>query len=836
MEDLDHERVRRTVAGALFDRSYAPLRVGRFVLLRKVGEGGMGEVHAAYDEKLGRRVALKVVHPHRTDSPRSSQRFLREAQAMARLSHPNVIQLYEAGEHEGLTYLVLEFVEGPTLDTWLVDESHSAAEILAVFRAIGLGLAAAHKAGVVHRDFKPGNVLLPAGGEPKVADFGLATLGLHSDRLAETGPAPNSSDVRLTRTGELAGTPLFMSPEQWERGTGDARSDQFSFCVALYRAIYRADPFGGDSLAQRRERVTATDATSPPATAGAPAWLWPVLARGLRRDPSDRYPTMNQLLSALAYDPTKRRRTVALGLAAAASIGVAIAWGPMERRRVKERCEAEAARIYRGWGQSQREGVRTAFAKVATEVPYATPAWDATHPRIDAYAEAWSRERERACVSAGLTHPLPEELASRSHRCFEELAEQFDVSVAALRDATAPLVDQATALLDRLPAPTLCREPKHLAQRPGIPDRAGASPEYHAIRRALMQAGILSWRGQTKEARMTARPLIERARALGLPSLLARTYAVLGEVEMMAWRGPQAEDAFRQAYRVAAAAGDDQVALEAAVGLMFVLTEMAGRPQEALWWHDVAQPLIKRLGLADHPDVAQAWRGYGGAQHALGNFEEALVAYRHAHATMRAAFGPSSTLTATLFGDMATVQLDLEEYDDARETLEGTIAVLQAARGPDHPSIAVQLNNLGAVHAAAGDLDGALASYERGLRITEAAYGPDHTRCAVFYSNIAHTHVDQRNYAAAVPLARQAVRLRRDAFGRGHVSVGSSLRVLGLALVGLGQWDEATSVLLEARRIYEGVDGQADTEAIAEIDAALAQTAKATRPVEKTEN
>ena len=275
--------------------------IGRFAVLRKLGEGGMGAVYAAYDEQLERRVALKLLHDG------DHARLLREAQALARLSHPHVVQIYEAGEFEGHVFVAMEYVEGPTLAAWLAAAPREVDEILEVFVQAGRGLAAAHERGLVHRDFKPGNVIVGDDGRVRVLDFGLARAreSLATPRPTEPAAAPRTGDVgllssTLTRTGALVGTPAYMSPEQYAGLPIDARSDQFSFCAALYEGLYGQRPFGGETLLELSGNVIAGEVRPPPPRPDVAPAIAAAIVRGLAADPADRWPSIDELLAVLA--------------------------------------------------------------------------------------------------------------------------------------------------------------------------------------------------------------------------------------------------------------------------------------------------------------------------------------------------------------------------------------------------------------------------------------------------------------------------------------------------------------------------------------------------------
>jgi len=269
-----------------------PLQTGqlvdRYVVLHRVGEGGMGVVYAAYDPQLDRKVAIKILRPD-VASTAPQQRLLREAQAMARVSHPNVMRVYDVGTVGGLVFMAMELVEGKTLGELLHTTRPGWRECLRLYLAAGRGLAAAHAAGLVHRDFKPGNVLVGPDGSVRVIDFGVARPDKESGpRVPEVPVAlressgPIAIDSQLTLAGALVGTPHYMSPEQLFGEPADARSDQFSFCVAVYQALFGVRPYPGEELAQRRNAIARGRIDDPPPGSPVPSRVRRALLRGLQ--------------------------------------------------------------------------------------------------------------------------------------------------------------------------------------------------------------------------------------------------------------------------------------------------------------------------------------------------------------------------------------------------------------------------------------------------------------------------------------------------------------------------------------------------------------------------
>jgi cysteine-rich repeat protein len=301
--------------------------VSRYVIAKAVGAGAAGVVYEAWDPQLKRRVALKLVAPRAGGAATADDRLLREAEAMARLSHANVVGVYDAGTYPAHVFIVMELVEGETLSAWLAARPRPWREILAAFMDAGHGLAAAHRVGLVHRDFKPDNVLVGGDGKVRVTDFGLARP------LVDVAPAAPGPDGAAPQVTAAAGTPLYMAPEQFAGRAVDARADQFSFAVALYMALYRRHPSGGPTpppaYAERRERV--------------PPRLEAVLRRALAPEPDQRWPDMAAFIDEIerAVGRGGFRPGVAAVVAVAAVALVAAGWAA--RRAGARRPVAAAA-------------------------------------------------------------------------------------------------------------------------------------------------------------------------------------------------------------------------------------------------------------------------------------------------------------------------------------------------------------------------------------------------------------------------------------------------------------------------------------------------------------
>ncbi|HTR53792.1 MAG TPA: serine/threonine-protein kinase [Kofleriaceae bacterium] len=332
----------RPVSGRLF---------GRYELLEKLGAGAMGVVWIAEDPELKRKLAVKLL---RRPDASQTDRLLREAQSMARVNHPNVVGVYDVGVTDGAPYIAMELVRGESLRAWQNrTPRHTIPEVVAQYIAAGRGLAAAHARGIIHRDFKPDNVLVGEDGRARVTDFGLAAARAVDNVTASA--AREISDVNLTTSGSVLGTPAYMAPEQFTGGNVDSRTDQFNFCVALYEALYGERPFEAKSFAQLADEVCAGKIRPAPAGTRVSRELRAILLRGMSAEPGDRFPSMDHLLAQLGRDRARPWRRVAI---ASAAIAAALVLGLISDLVVRGRVESQIRQSFAATGkQIERAGL-----------------------------------------------------------------------------------------------------------------------------------------------------------------------------------------------------------------------------------------------------------------------------------------------------------------------------------------------------------------------------------------------------------------------------------------------------------------------------------------------
>ncbi|MCA9656315.1 MAG: serine/threonine protein kinase, partial [Myxococcales bacterium] len=453
-------------------------QVGRYIIVDVIGTGGMGQVFSAYDPELDRKIALKLLRiKARRSDRRAGERLVREAQALAKLAHPNVVTVFDAGAHGDQVFVAMEHIQGITLKAWLRERERSWQEVVDVMREVGRGLAAAHAAGLVHRDLKPDNVMLGRDGRARVLDFGLARrfgddsvdeeLAFDAQGepvgLERSGSGP---DVALTATGMVLGTPRFMAPEQFSGGHIDARSDQFAFCVVLYRALFGGPPFAGEDYRSLGRAVLRGERVTPPRVRGLPRSVRQAVERGLSVSKDDRFPSMEPLLEVLdRARGSRRRRAAQVGLLGAAGmLGLAtLAWSSPEDAP----CEGLEG-VGEAWDEARAGAVRAAFE--ATDAAFAADAAARVGPALDDYARQWHEARVDACEATLVRRSQSESLMDRRVACLESRRQRLAALTELLATADAEVVQRAVDAVGQLPTLSRCSDAAALLADVAPPD------------------------------------------------------------------------------------------------------------------------------------------------------------------------------------------------------------------------------------------------------------------------------------------------------------------------------------------------------------------------------
>jgi predicted Ser/Thr protein kinase len=474
------EQQRAAVHTALFGGGEQGSRLGRFRLFDRLGAGGMGTVYAAYDEQLDRKIAIKLIHPRRQD-PDLRARTLREARALARLSHPNVVHVYDVGEIDEQLFIAMEFLAGPTLRAWMDAEARPWREALAVFCQAGEGLAAAHASGMIHRDFKPHNAMFGAEGRVRVLDFGLARFDAVAGNSDASSSSPAQTEIALTMTGAVMGTPAYMAPEQIGGRDVSALSDQFGFCVALYEALYGVRPFAGRTFAELCEALTKGVISPRPRDTEVPRWVHAVLLRGLALEPDQRHPSMSELLAALHRDPSRvRRRRLSLGLVSMIVVtGSVLAWR-YAAEPAAERCLDARETIAVVWNEERalelREHLLAEHGERALEV------MAIVKPGLDRYADDWAQMRNEACQTHASGHQS-DHVFDRRTACLDSAFRSLVLFLQSVERADSGELDQILEdKLTALPRTSHCADTEALLEGPSDEVEDGQWVEHEVIR------------------------------------------------------------------------------------------------------------------------------------------------------------------------------------------------------------------------------------------------------------------------------------------------------------------------------------------------------------------
>jgi len=759
--------------------------IGRYVVLDALGSGAMGVVVSAIDPTLDRKVAIKVVKADRAGTTVGQQRLLREAQAMARLSHPNVVTVYEAGTFEQRVYLAMEFIAGTTLAEWL-RSAHSPQHVIDVFVAAGRGLAAAHRAGIVHRDFKPANVLVARDGRVRVADFGLATA---PELRAPSSPPPveiSHTDLAMTATGAVLGTPTYMAPEQHRGIVATAQADQFAFCVALWEALRGELPFEGTEYAAYAENVlrgTIRDHGKP-----MPARIKKALLRGLSVEPETRFPDMDALLGELAQDNTKRN--LAIGAIAGALL---VAGGAaFIAHRAADPCDTSAATA---WTPEARDALHAAFA--SSHVPVADEVFPRLSKLLDDRARAASVARHDACVATEVRHDQSAELLDRRIECLDDrdretraligvLEEHPDLSVitkavsAALALPPIEVCNDRDALLSGVPAPV----PALRAQV------AGLDLQIQSMR-TMIDAG------KERDVAAVIPALVRAVDAVPYVPLRARAHSVYARFLDAAERNEQAVAELKLTGELAAEAHDDNLVARSWITLYHMLGYRLARTTEARQLEPVATAAIARAG---NPGELRGLMDLARGTFALREekFDDAIARFQEGTRELSQALGPKHPLVASARANTALAFEDAGKYEEARREAEQALSLRVAALGDDHPSVADSHYQLGSLFDAMEKPQQALSEFEKALAIRQRVLPPDHVTIAETMVSLGIVYNEVGRSKEALAMTQHAVDVFQEHPEDNRAKIGTALSDLGDDYRELGQFDDAIATYQRA--------------------------------------
>ena len=761
-----HERLQ----AALFGRAETPTMIDRYRLIRKLGEGGNGVVWQGHDPELDRDVAIKLVRIRGSKAAKDeAARLEREAKALARLSHPHVLPIYDVGRLEDRgVFLVMERIDGQTLGEWL-ETPRDWGRTLDVLLDAAAGLAAAHRVGLVHRDFKPANVMVDAEGRVRVLDFGLARqahTSVPSTPTDETPSVVTDDDDRLTRTGAVAGTPAYMAPEQVDGGEVDARSDQFSFCVTLYEALEGRRPFA--SASERRDA-----APRPMRRSEVPRAVQAVIARGLARDPDQRFADMGVLRTALRRARAPRWPKVAGAGMAIVTIGFVVL--PVDAQRESRAPTTDAptcdVSLTSTWNPDRAEAVREAM--LATGIPYASTAAPSVDAALDDYAVSWAATLDAVVAEDDRTR------AADMCGCLRRKRAQVEAIVTQWLAPTPEQVEGALFKAESFPRPEDCLDPR---PRPPSPIPAQI---HEQLERRFDDLHLLHSKGETLDAIAGTKALYDDVMQRGDRWLAADVGAFLGEIYQQLGRFEQAEQTLTAAYEDAVAANHDDQAAGSAIQLIEVVGMAQGRFEDADEWVRHAEAAVKRAN--DRTIEGMLAKSRAGVMVARGDYEGALEQAKRAVRILSEEFGHSHPRTAAALAEVGSSALPLGRLDEAEEAWTRARDAFAHHLGPAHLHVAKLESNLGGLATAKGDTATAEARFRRSLKMVEDNYGPQHEAAALSWLGLADA-VSKRDPREAVEYAERCAEITKANRGLGHQDTAYAL--FGVGVIAQGVDDE----------------------------------------------
>jgi serine/threonine protein kinase/tetratricopeptide (TPR) repeat protein len=770
---------------------------GVYEVVKRLGAGGMGIVYLARDLRLARHVALKMIRTG--PSSTSVARLVREAQAIAQLTHPNVVTVYQIGSHDDQPFVAMEYVDGGTARTWVAAKSRTWREIVALYLAAGRGLEAAHRAQLVHRDFKPDNVLVGDDGRVRVADFGLVHGAswptTDSGDEATASPATTSK----TRTGTVMGTPAYMAPEQRGGGAVTASADQFAFAASLWEALTGALPF------------PSTEDDPAPTVIAAPKRPIPrhlevALRRALSIEPATRWPSMAPLLAELARDPNAPRRRVAYaagGLLATAAIVVPLA---LRGAAPPEPCNDSDAAIAPSWNAERRAAVVTALGPRAGAL---------VGDGLDRYASEWAAAHRQACRDTRVTGSQSDDMLDRRMQCLFAARAAIDATVGALSTASPEGKSRALDAIARLPGLDRCGDIEALALEQPLPTDPDVRRRLDEAARQLADVHVADFAPKRIDRQERADAALARAREVGWTPLVARALLVHSQQLSFADRRPDAIVELREAVSIAITGNLTDIG---AVAFADLATLLAERDQidaaevallAARAYDDRAGPgPMQRVLLAGstvasraHKDdeavalarelVASVDKNPGRSLNpmtsrhqlamvlgAAARFDDTLQVLDEAIAWGVANYGADHAEVGSYRAIRASYLMNLGRFDDAITEAKSGLAILGTWYGPESVQLADVLLTLGDAHSRAGQLEPVMPYLDRALICARNGDDPEmiaaiETQRTIYYlrvGDLEHAAPAADALVAAAEQTGQFVPLLNALLVRGNVS------------------------------------------------------------------
>ncbi|WP_163786573.1 serine/threonine-protein kinase, partial [Myxococcus vastator] len=731
---------------------------------------------------------------------------LPEAQE-ARLSHPNVVTVHDVGLDGDTVFLAMALVRGRTLRHWLAELPRPWHEVLSRFLLAGQGLAAAHAVGLVHRDFKPDNVLLGDDGQVRVTDFGLAraepALLTPREPWAEEDPVSRPLTTEGdTRTGVRRGTPAYMSPEQWRGLRADARSDQFSFCVALYEALFGHRPFAGGTTSEHVQALREERVTPPPRGSRVPGAVRHAILRGLAAEPSSRHPTLAALLARLESGARARRwRWVAAALATGVAASAAVGFG-LARSDAARACTGFEGRLEDTWGEAHRVRLEQRFRQGGPPVPL--DAFESTTRALDAYAQALVTQERQSCEDTRVRQAQSERLMDLRAACLDGRRQALRVLVELLERGEREALTRASEATRQLPSLAACADRGALARVDPLPEAQEARRELVRLRQEVDGLRVQGAAGFHERVLPRLEEVVGALRGLGHRPTLAGALLLMGELRGTAGSFASAREVLEEAVRVAEAGRDDETAARAWNRLLYTEVQGMGLDKEAQRTARMAEAALERLGPEASLEVAaELHRVLSSLSYRQGEYARALAEASKALALLERARGPRDVALADVLTGTGMALNALGRHAEAERHHARALALVVAVYGQEHPLGAVHLNNVATALRLQGKVSEAVARHGEALALSERLLGAEHSSTSVLRVNLGDALSRRNQLAEAIAHYERALASLRKGGHSEQLRVANVLLSLGNAQADLRQLAQAEAAYREALAIQE---------------------------------
>ncbi len=772
----------------------------RYNILRLIGQGGMGAVYLAYDLKLQRQVAIKVMHA-RSDEVMLNEsketqriRIKREAQALAQLSHQHVIAVYDLDIHEGKLFISMEHIDGNNLTQWKQKEKPNKNEILNVLLAAGEGLAAAHRVGIIHLDFKPSNVIIGHDGKIKVADFGLARATDRDEKPTQhcfdsVDKCDNLLSDKLTQTGYAIGTPAYMAPEQGKHEKLGTWTDQFSFCLVAWEMLCGERPYPVDSI-KFWKNMTSPSADMKTKYIGEkkiPTWLKKNLLKGLAFHPQDRFASMLDLLKQMRKSPAKALQHSLTLLLIMILVGMGVYGLSLSIMYRAKLCRDGTSKAAIVWNERTKNTIEASF--VSSGHHRAVETYQRVAEILDDWSLQWAGAYTDACNATHKEGSQSEEVLDRRMRCLDrKLMSMGELTKAFSEKPDSMLVNRAVNASLGLGGVAICADIEALSQDIVPPENPVTRKAVEELRRKLENIRHFNELGKHKKAKKILDALQPQASTLPYKPIQAELILAQGINEAYMGKYKKAESALLEALQSGLYLSNKNLALEAAHELTYLVGYQQKNFSAGLVYAEMALGLSR--GMQDERD-ARSRANLGDIYLSQGNSEKATEQYKAALLLLEKTHGLNNPHMIKSITAIGVALANRAQYDKAEKEHRRAIEITERVFGPEHPTIANLCTNLGSVLSYQGRYPEAEAEHKRAIDVTERAFGPKHPTLAIYRGNLGNVLYKRSKYKEAEAEQRLAVKISAISHNPENPDLARYRANLGITLYNQKKYPEA---------------------------------------------